>query len=121
MKNEKILGIICFIDTALVILLTGLLTFGSSKLVETRRLNDELTERLTRATDINRQLTGTVTECQEICRGLELSTSRDILTIKDAVDTIEETRTAIGAIESQLGLVDTDELYSWYDSYVGME
>lgn len=113
-KNYKYIIIICIL--AFVLILSGLTDiFWANK---ARADNDRLTEQVNRATDTCTRLTETIGECQSICRQLDESSRRDISDIRDAIEIIEETREAVGAMEMALGLFDSDGYYNWLDSYV---
>ena len=110
----------------LIIMLFGTLFITSSvRSVRLRRTNDELTERLDNATnsctELARQLSdcrGTIEQCRVYCRDIDEISERSISTAREAIEIIEETREAIGAMEVTLGLWDSDGYYNWLDSYV---
>lgn len=113
-KNYKYIIIICIL--AFILILSGLTDiFWANK---ARADNDRLTEQVNRTTDTCTRLTETIGECQSICRQLDESSRRDISDIRDAIEIIEETREAVGAMEEALGLFDSDGYYNWLDSYV---
>jgi hypothetical protein len=118
---EKKTCIFTFIIICLVILLVGTKVYYSEQLDESGRINDQLTERLSDATDTNRRLTETVEQCQFIVTGIKDTTDRSIRTVSDAINIIEETREAVGALEAQLGLWDSDSYYDWLDSWLSSE
>lgn len=116
-KNVIYVGIIIFMFTLL--LPAGIALFASSKqLDEFRATNDRLTEQLNRATDTNRRLAETVEQCQFIVTELGNTTDRNIGTVREAIEIIEETREAVGALEVALGLWDSDSIYERIDNYV---
>ena len=120
MKNEKsckYIIIICVL-TFLLLFCGALSVFSTVQYNQARADNDRLTERVNRATDTCTRLTETIGECQSICRQLDESSRRDISDIRDAIEIIEETREAVGAMEVALGLFDSDGYYNWLDSYV---
>ena len=110
----------------LIIILFGTLFITSSvRSVRLRRTNDELTERLNNATNSCTELAGqlsdcrgTIEQCRVYCRDIDEISERSVRTAKDAIEIIEETREAIGAMEVILGLWDSDGYYNWLDSYV---
>ncbi len=110
----------------LIIMLFGTLFITSSvRSVRLRRANDELTERLDNATNSCAELAGqlsdcrgTIEQCRIYCRDIDEISERSISTARDAIEIIEETREAIGAMEVILGLWDSDGYYNWLDSYV---
>ena len=120
MKNEKIskYNIIISIFALLLLFCGALSVFSTVQYNQTRAANDRLTEQVNRATDTCTRLTETIGECQSICRQLDESSRRDISDIRDAIEIIEETREAVGAMEVALGLFDSDGYYNWLDSYV---
>ena len=116
-KKNVIIGIIIFMFT--LFLSASIALFTSSKqLDESRATNDRLAEQLNRATDTNRRLTETVEQCQFIVTELGSTTDRSIGTVREAIEVIEETREAVGALEVELGSWDSDSVYERIDNYV---
>ena len=116
-KNFKYYIIIVLL--IVLCILFGFLSVKSS--IESNRLrtaNDRLTEQLDRATDTCTELRGTIESCQSICRDINELSERNIRTTRDAIEIIEETREAVGAMEVALGLFDSDGYYNWLDNYV---
>ena len=121
MKYETKNRIFIYIIVLLAVLLFGTTVYGiycTNKLDKTGRLVNQLTERLSDATDTNRRLTETVEQCQFIVTELGNTTDRNIGTVKDAIEIIEETREAVGALEVELGLWDSDSVYDRIDSWL---
>ena len=121
MKYEKKNHIFIYIIVLLAVLLFGTTVYGiycTNKLDQAGRLNDQLTERLSAATDTNRRLAETVEQCQFIVTELGNTTDRNIGTVREAVEVIEETREAVGALEVELGIWDSDSVYDRIDNYV---
>ena len=121
MKYEKKNRIFIYIIVLLAVLLFGTTVYGiycTNKLDQAGRLNDQLTERLSDATDTNRRLAETVEQCQFIVTELGSTTDRNIGTVREAVEVIEETREAVGALEVELGIWDSDSVYDRIDNYV---
>ena len=124
MKYEKKKRIFIYIIVLLAVLLFGTTVYGiycTNKLDEAGRLNDQLTERLSAATDTNRRLAETVEQCQFIVTELGSTTDRNIGTVREAVEVIEETREAVGALEVELGIWDSDSVYDRIDSWLDSE
>lgn len=124
MKYEKKNRIFIYIIVLLAVLLFGTTVYGiycTNKLDEAGRLNDQLTERLSAATDTNRRLAETVEQCQFIVTELGNTTDRNIGTVREAVEVIEETREAVGALEVELGIWDSDSVYDRIDSWLDSE
>ena len=124
MKYEKKNRIFIYIIVLLAVLLFGTTVYGiycTNKLDEAGRLNDQLTERLSAATDTNRRLAETVEQCQFIVTELGSTTDRNIGTVREAVEVIEETREAVGALEVELGIWDSDSVYDRIDSWLDSE
>ena len=116
-KNNK--HIVVIVVLAVFLLLNGALSvYSSIKSNQLRTANDRLTEQLNRETDTCNELRGTIAECQSICRDIDELNTRSISTARDAIEVIEETREAVGAMEVALGLFDSDRYYDWLDSYV---
>jgi len=124
MKHEKKNRIFIYIIVLLAVLLFGTTVYGiycTNKLDATRAANDQLTERLSDATDTNRRLTETVEQCQFIVTELGSTTDRSIGTVREAIEIIEETREAVGALEVELGIWDSDSVYRRIDSWLDSE
>lgn len=124
MKYEKKNRIFIYIIVLLAVLLFGTTVYGiycTNKLDQAGRLNDQLTERLSDATDTNRRLTETVEQCQFIVTELGSTTNRSIGTVREAIEVIEETREAVGALEVELGIWDSDSVYDRIDSWLDSE
>lgn len=121
MYEKKTYRIFTFIIICLVVMLVGTHLYYSEQLDKLGTVNDQLTERLSDATDTNRRLTETVEQCQFIVTELGDTTDRSIGTVSDAINIIEETREAVGALEAQLGLWDSDSYYDWLDSWLSNE
>jgi len=120
-KNNRIF---IYIIILLAVLLFGTTVYGiycTNKLDQAGRLNDQLTERLSDATDTNRRLTETVEQCQFIVTELGSTTNRSIGTVREAIEVIEETREAVGALEVELGIWDSDSVYDRIDSWLDSE
>ena len=123
-KNTKYYTIICTL--LLSTLFCGVLYFRSAVRVnQLGRLNNQLTERLVNATnscaELERQLNDcreTIGHCRDYCNEIDGVSNRSISTARDAIEIIEETREAIGAMEVTLGLWDSDGYYNWLDSYI---
>ena len=116
-KTNKYRIVICALIATT--LLFGYLFISSS--IESNKLrttNDGLTEQLDRATSTCTELAGTIANCQSICRDIDELNTRSISTAREAIEIIEETREAVGAMEVALGLFDSDGYYDWLDSYV---
>lgn len=118
---EKKTCIFTFIIICLVGLLVGTKVYYSEQLDESGRINDQLTERLSDATDTNRRLTETVEQCQFIVTGLKDTTDRSIRTVSDAIGLIEEIRTEVQSLELELGTWDIDGYYDWLDDWLRSE
>lgn len=120
-KNNRIF---IYIIVLLAVLLFGTTVYGiycTNKLDQAGRLNDQLTERLSDATDTNRRLAETVEQCQFIVTELGSTTDRSIGTVREAIEVIEETREAVGALEVELGIWDSDSVYDRIDSWLDSE
>ena len=116
-KTNKYRIVICALIAAT--LLFGTLFISSSiKSNKLRTTNDGLTEQLDRATSTCNELRGTIANCQSICRDIDELNTRSISTAREAIEIIEETREAVGAMEVALGLFDSDGYYDWLDSWL---
>lgn len=121
MYEKKNYFIFIVIIVVLVALLWGTKVYYSEQLDESRRLNDQLTERLSDATDTNRRLAETVEQCQFIVAELGDTTGRSIGTVSDAINLIEEIRTQVQGLELELGTWDIDGYYDWLDDWLRSE
>ena len=79
------------------------------------------TEQLDRATSTCNELRGTIANCQSICRNIDELNTRSISTAREAIEIIEETREAVGAMEVALGLIDSDSIYDRIDDWLQNE
>ena len=120
-KKNVIIGSLLILFFTLFITASIALFASSKQLDESRATNDRLTEQLNRATDTNRRLAETVGQCQFIVTELGNTTNRNIGTIKEAVEVIEETREAVGALEVELGIWDSDSVYNGIDNWLESE
>lgn len=118
---EKKTFIFTFIIICLVVLLVGTKVYYSEQLDESGRLVDQLTERLSDATDTNRRLAETVEQCRFLVTGLKDTTGRTIRTVSDAINLIEEIRTQVQGLELELGTWDIDGYYDWLDDWLRSE
>ena len=91
---------------------------SSRELNETRRQIDTYREQLADATNTCRKLEATIGRCQQYCQEFGETTNRNVDTIKDCIDIIEETREIVYCIEMELNNRSADELYSRFDSYL---
>jgi len=117
-KNYRIFIVIIIVLAALLV---GTKVYYSEQLDESGRINDELTERLSDATDTNRRLTETVEQCQFLVTELGNTTDRSIRTVSDAINLIEEIRTQVQGLELELGTWDSDGYYDWLDGWLRSE
>ena len=121
MNEKTTYRIFISIIICLFVLLAGTVVYGvtcTRKLDTVRAANDRLTEQLSYASDTNRRLTETVGNCRFIVTELGNATGRNVGTIREAIEIIEETREAVGALEVQLGLWDSDSIYDRIDSWL---
>ena len=119
MNEKTTYRIFISIIICMFVLLAGTVIYGiacTGKLDTARAANDQLTEQLSYASDTNRRLTETVGNCRFIVTELENATGRNIGTIREAIEIIEETREAVGALEVELGIWDSDSIYDRIDS-----
>lgn len=124
MNEKTAYRIFISIIICLFVLLAGTVIYGvtcTRKLDTARATNDRLTEQLSYAADTSRRLTETVGNCRFIITELENATGRNIGTIREAIEIIEETREAVGALEVELGIWDSDSVYDRIDSWLAGE
>lgn len=117
----------------LILVLTSLL-FGALFIKESiksnklGRYNDQLTERFIDSTNTCTELAGelrecsiTIDQCRSHCNKLREISKRDVRTVRDAIEIIEEERYYIECLEVELGLWNTDEYYDWLDNWLSDE
>ena len=121
MYEKKTYRIFTFIIICLVSLLVGTHLYYSEQLDKLGTVNDQLTERLSDATDTNRRLAETVEQCQFLVTELGDTTDRSIRTVSDAINLIEEIRTEVQSLELELGTWDSDGYYDWLDDWLRSE
>lgn len=91
---------------------------SSRELNKVRRQIDTYREQLADATNTCRELEATIGRCQQYCQEFGETANRNVDTIKDCIDIIEETREIVYCIEMELNNRSADELYSRFDSYL---
>lgn len=125
MKYEEVKNIfIGFIVVFFFCLFVGVtvLLFSTTRELDTaRRLNDGLTERIVQAEDTNRELTKSLGQIRFLCEEFDNSVDRNIRTVREAIEVIEETRYYVQCIEVELGLYDSDSIYDGIDSWLESE
>ena len=121
MYEKKTCCIFTFIIICLVVLLVGTHLYYSEQLDKLGTVNDQLTERLSDATDTNRRLAETVEQCQFLVAELGDTTDRSIGTVSEAINLIEEIRTQVQGLELELGTRDIDGYYDWLDDWLRSE
>ena len=125
MKYEEVKNIfIGFITIFFFCLFVGtaILLFSTTRELDTaRRLNDGLTERIVQAEDTNRELTKSLEQIRFLCEEFDSSVDRNIRTVREAVEIIEETKYYVQCIEVELGLYDSDSIYYVIDSWLESE
>lgn len=124
MKNDEKNFIIGLVFTVVLTFLfaVGVLFWNCTKENnQLRTANDNLREQLIDATDTNRRLTETIGDCKFIVTKLGESTNRNIGTVREAIETIEELREEVGALEVALGLWNSDGYYDWFDSNLQLD
>ena len=97
---------------------TVLLFSTTRELNKTRRSNDELTERITATENTNRELTKSLGQIRFLCDNFDESVDRNIRTVREAVEVIEELREEVWQVESIVNMFDIDGYYDWLDSYI---
>lgn len=83
--------------------------------------NDRLTERIVEAENTNRELTKSLGQIRFLCGEFDSSVDRNITTVREAIEVIEETRYFVECIEVECGLWDTDSIYNGIDSWLESE
>ena len=125
MKYEEVKNIfIGFIIIFFFCLFVGaaVLLFSNTRELDTaRRLNDQLTERVSEAEDTNRELTKSLGQIRFLCREFDNSVNRNVSTVREAIEVLEETRYFVQCIEVECGLWDSDSIYDGMDSWLQNE
>lgn len=97
---------------------TVLLFSTTRELNKARRSNDELTERVSAAENTNRELTKSLGQIRFLCDNFDESVDRNIRTVREAVEVIEELREEVWQVESIVNMFNIDGYYDWLDSYI---
>lgn len=120
MNNEKdFFKFLCFLVFATTLFFSILVSIESTtKLNTVGKYNDQLTERVVETERINRELTDTIGRCRDLCSEFEDSVSRNVSSTREAVELIEETRYLVQCIEVELNLWTTDSVYERTDSWL---
>ena len=125
MKYEEVKNIfIGFIVIFFFCLFVGaaVLLFSNTRELDTaRRLNDQLTERVSAAEDTNRELTKSLGQIRFLCGEFDNSVNRNVSTVREAIEVLEETRYFVQCIEVECGLWDSDSIYDGMDSWLQNE
>ena len=125
MKYEEVKNIfIGFITIFFFCLFVGtaILLFSTTReLDKLGTTNDRLTERIVQAEDTNRELTKSLGQIRFLCEEFDSSVDRNIRTVREAIEVIEETRYYVQCIEVELGLWDSDSIYNGIDSWLESE
>ncbi len=101
---------------------TAILLFSTTReLDKLGTTNDRLTERIVQAEDTNRELTKSLGQIRFLCEEFDSSVDRNIRTVREAIEVIEETRYYVQCIEVELGLYDSDSIYDGIDSWLENE
>jgi hypothetical protein len=111
---------------AILCILFGSLYVGSTiKSNKLRRQVDTVREQLLGETETNRQLRAELEssqsrleQCSSILGELRETTSRDITTIRDCIEIIEETRYAIGCLSYYIDDCNSDDIYDRIDNWL---
>ena len=119
MKNEKNIYII-IAAVAFVAILSGNI-YNSIESYRYRKLCNEYRIELNRATNENRALRETITECQNITGSIGELCNRNVSSSRGIIELTEELRSKVYELESRLGSFNQSEYYSYWDSYYGSE
>lgn len=109
--------------TIAIILLLLAYSIGSTKqLVDTRRHLDTAREQLVRATEYNRGLTERLGDIQANATKLGELTNRNVSTVRECIELVEEIRVGVKEMEDSIYGGDTsDSYYSYWDNVFGLE
>ena len=116
--KHAIIGGLLIMFFCLFVGATVLLFSTTRELNKARRSNDELTERVSAAENTNRELTKSLGQIRFLCDNFDESVDRNIRTVGEAIEVIEELREEVWQMESIVNMFDIDGYYDWLDSYV---
>ena len=113
--------IITVILSILVLLFGTISAFSTTKYYSARRQLDTAREQLAAATETNRELTGRIEQCSFIVNELGESTGRNITTIRECIEILEEIRYDVACLSYYIDGGNSDELYDRIDSWLQSE
>ena len=118
-SNEKILSYIFMAALLIATIFAGIIGItGAVRFDRARNTIDQLNERIITAERTNSELRGTIERCRQICDIYEKSVDRNVRTLQDAIEVVEQTRYTIQSIEMELGIWNTDSIYDGLDSWL---
>lgn len=111
-----------YILISVVLLLIAYNTVSTKQLVDTRRHLDTAREQLVRATEYNRGLTERLGSVQANATKLGELTSRNVSTVRECVELVEEIRVGVKEMEDSICGGDTfDSYYDYWDNEFGLK
>ena len=120
MKNEGKKNIFFIIVVVVFCIILSANIYNSVKYHEYRRLCNQYTEQLDRATNENTELRRTIEECQSITGSIGELCNRNISSSQGIIELTEELRTKVYKLESCLGSFNQSEYYSYWDNEFGI-
>lgn len=106
-----------YILIGVVLLLITYSSVSTKQLVDTRRHLDTAREQLVRATEYNRGLTERLGSIQANATKLGELTNRNVSTVRECVELVEEIRVGVKEMEDIIyGGNTSDSYYDWLDS-----
>lgn len=114
--------------TILCVLFGSLYVGSTNKSNDLRRQVSSAREQLDRETETNRQLRtelessqSRLEQCHFVLEEFRETTNRDISTVRDCIEIIEETRYAIGCLSYYIDNCNSDDIYSRIDNWLETE
>ena len=114
--------------TILCVLFGSLYVGSTNKSNDLRRQVSSAREQLDRETETNRQLRTELEssqfrleQCHFVLEEFRETTNRDISTVRDCIEIIEETRYAIGCLSYYIDDCNSDDIYARIDNWLEAE
>lgn len=116
---QKVVNIIF---TVFILLLLAYSIGSTKQLIDTRRHLDTAREQLVRATEYNSELGKRLGDIQANATKLGELTNRNVSTVRECIDLVEEIRVGVKEMEDSIYGGDTsDSYYSYWDNVFGLE
>lgn len=118
-SNEKVFTVIV-LSSMLAISIYGR-AISTARTNNLRRQLDSTRELLLQSEDTSRELRGRIECSQEILREIGTTADRDITTVRDCIEIVEQLRCQIEDLENILYSSDTDDVYDRIDNWLESE